>query len=144
MLKLNIGVSKKVGESNYGSRGASVNLELELDSALVEQPDRLKERVRQIFSLAKTSVDDELNGTANGNGHATNGNGTARRNGTPRRSTASQVRALNTIADRQQVDLPKLLRDRFGFNEPSELSITEASQLIDELKSPTNGNGVRR
>ena len=34
-LKLNVGLSRKVGEANYGSRGASVNLELELESGLV-------------------------------------------------------------------------------------------------------------
>ncbi len=38
-MKLNVGLSRKVGEPNYGSRGASVNLELELDAALVELSD---------------------------------------------------------------------------------------------------------
>ena len=31
MIKLNCGFSRKVGEANYGSRGASVNLELEIE-----------------------------------------------------------------------------------------------------------------
>ncbi len=44
-LKLNVGLSRKVGEPNYSSRGASVNLELELDSAIVGEPDRLQERI---------------------------------------------------------------------------------------------------
>ena len=34
MLKLNAGFSRKVGEPNYGSRGASVNVELEGESNL--------------------------------------------------------------------------------------------------------------
>jgi hypothetical protein len=33
-IKLNVGLSKKVTDNNYGSRGASVNLELELESAV--------------------------------------------------------------------------------------------------------------
>ena len=61
-LKLNVGLSRKVGEANYGSRGATVNLEIELESSLVSQPDQLHDRIRQLFRLAKSSVDDELNG----------------------------------------------------------------------------------
>lgn len=34
-LTLNVGLTKKVGEPNYGSRGASVNVATELDAALV-------------------------------------------------------------------------------------------------------------
>ncbi|MBA4015745.1 MAG: hypothetical protein C0483_01010 [Pirellula sp.] len=85
----------KVGEANYGSRDASVNLELELDSSLVGAPDRLKERI-----------------------------------------------ALNAIADRKQISLPELLTARFQIQEPSGLTITEASSLIDELKGP--GGAVAR
>lgn len=48
-LKLNVGLSRKVGDANYGSRGASVNVEMELESALVSEPAKLKERIRQLF-----------------------------------------------------------------------------------------------
>ena len=144
MLKLNVGVSKKIGESNFGSRGATVSLELEAESALVDQPERLRERVRTLFAMAKAAVDEELNGNAasNGNGHANNGNGHCR-DGT-RKATASQARALHVIADRHRVDLAGLLRQRFGVDTAGDLSITEASALIDEMKSPVNGTGGRR
>jgi len=59
-LKTNVGVSRKVADNNYGSRGASVNLEVELDSSLIQAPDRLQERIRQLFRLAQQSVDEEL------------------------------------------------------------------------------------
>jgi hypothetical protein len=79
MLKINVGFNRKVGEANYGSRGASVNLELELDSGLIGEPERLKDRVRQLFGLAKASVDEELHSQPATNGHANgspvNGNG---------------------------------------------------------------------
>jgi hypothetical protein len=97
-LKTNVGVSRKVSDNNYGSCGASVNLEVELDSALINEPDRFHERIRQVFRLAQQAIDEELtrqhsSGTAshvtngnnghaaqptnngNGTGHATNGNG---------------------------------------------------------------------
>jgi len=154
MLKLNVGFNRKVGEAHYGSRGASVNLELELDSTLVADGDRLKDRIRQMFLLAKASVDEKLeegrpnpgansNG-ANGNGHS-NGNGrhpdASQRKSSGRRATVSQVRAIHAIADGQGVDLDDLLRDRYGVGQAEDLTISQASALIDELKSQTNGNG---
>ena len=39
-LRTNIGISRKVADNNYGSRGASVNLEVELDSTLINDPER--------------------------------------------------------------------------------------------------------
>jgi len=52
-----------------------------------------------------------------------------------RRATASQVRALLAIADRQEFDLSALLSQCFDFTDPSDLTITQASQLIDELNT---------
>ncbi|MBL8829273.1 MAG: hypothetical protein JNM18_19980 [Planctomycetaceae bacterium] len=146
MLKINVGFNRKVGEANYGSRGASVNLELELDSGLVGEPERLKDRIRQLFGLAKASVDEELHSQPGTNGHAngSNGNGNGpshvRRRDNTRRATASQVRALNTIAERRQLHLASLLQERFGIREPAELTITEASSLIQDLNGATNGH----
>ncbi len=138
MLKLNVGFTKKVGEANYGSRGASVNVELEYDSAMASDPERLKERIRFLFGLAKASVEEELNGQAApaNNGHSSNGNGHRRSNG--RRATASQVRALHAIADRQHLDLANVLQDprwvassisrrRHGFPRPDRSSSAPTS-----------------
>ena len=159
MLKLNVGLTKKVGQENFGSKGASVNVELELDSGIITEPERLRERIKQLFTIAKSSVDEELNGSSqvanghsgtattgagtNGNGH-TNGNGTSQRKTSPRRATASQARALHVIADRQGIDLAGLLRQRFSLDQAGDLSITEASAMIDELKNQPNGVGGHR
>ena len=59
-LKTNIGVSRKVADNNYGSRGASVNMEVELDSTLINDPERFHDRVRQVFRLAQQAIDEEL------------------------------------------------------------------------------------
>ena len=157
MLKLNVGFTKKIGEANYGSRGAAVNLELELDGGLVGDAEKLKERIRQLFGLAKASVEEELavahiaksatemDAKTNGNGHV-NGqaHGQGQRRDKTRPATASQVRALHAIAERRQLDLVDLLTGRFGTRDPAEITITEASALIDELKANGNGNGARR
>ena len=153
MLKLNVGLSRKVGEPNYGSRGASVNLELEIESTLASEPDLLKERIRALFGLARSAVDEELQrqGGAAHNGQqgsvptATAGATSQRthertsREGerpTSRRvATASQVRAIHAIANRHHVDLASELRDRFGVERPEELSLGDASELIDSLEA---------
>ena len=62
MLTLNVGFSRKVGEANYGSRGASLHLELELDSRLIEQPDKLQDRIRRLYAMARQAVEEELRG----------------------------------------------------------------------------------
>lgn len=144
MLKLNVGLSRKVGEANYGSRGASVHLELEVESALAGDAAQLHDRIRQLFRLARTSVDEEL-----GLGHAepaTNGhsNGHSDRRPASRFATASQVRALLAIAARQGLDLGEEVSRRFGVERVEDLSIQQASELIDAFKTPVLTNGARR
>lgn len=131
-LKLNVGLARKVGDSNYGSRGASVNVEMELESALVGAPDQLRERIRQLFNVVRSSLTDELNGTANGStgAHPAAGNGQP----AVRPATQSQVKALHSIAKSQRLNLSQLLRERFHRDRPDDLNIKEASNLIDQLK----------
>lgn len=175
-MKLNVGLSRKVGEANYGSRGATVNLELELDSTLVAEPERLQERIRELFGLAKASIDEELhveptqpaanaqrstsqpatpprqphangrNGASRSttNGYRSNGNGRQPTNNPPP-ATASQIRALHAIANRQGLNLEAVLQERFDLSDAVTLTIAEASQLIDELNATnTAAAGGRR
>jgi hypothetical protein len=151
-LKANVGVSRKIADQSYGSRGASVNLEVELDSSLIQQPERLQERIRQICQMAQQAVDQELDRqiavtghnhehttAASGNGHQ---NANRRHNGSGRaagrKATASQVRAIHAIINRQGLDLVETLRHHGSVDYAEDLTITQASQLIDNLKA-TNG-----
>jgi hypothetical protein len=160
-LKLNIGYSKKIGQPDYGSLGASCNIEVELDQYLVfHDLDGLHAKIKQVFVAARQAVQDELcrnegsppatppqNGSSgqhagNGNG---GGQGNGQRRGGGRMATASQVRAINSIADRIQLDLAKWLHEKFGLGAPADLSISDASHAIDELKALPAGsqNGGR-
>jgi hypothetical protein len=53
----------------------------------------------------------------------------------PRPATPSQLRALVTIARRQHADLDGLLRAEYAVTRPEDLSLGEASRLIDQLKA---------
>jgi len=159
MMKLNVGLCRKIGEAHYGSRGATVNLELELDSSLVSDPARLKERIRQLFALVRTSLAEELNG-GNGNGHSQqpnceapppssqngNGNGhsasapTGPGSGGQRPATQSQVKAIHAIARSRRINVFQFLQERFQVGRPDDLTLKDASAAIDELKSP-DGSG---
>lgn len=150
-IKLSVGLNKKVGLPDYGSLGASCHVEFEIDSSLLHQDlDGFHRKVNTAFSACRQAVDDELakqsapSVPSIGNGHSgTNSgrNGHAHSNGSGQRAkqevgmaTQGQVRAIFAIAKSQQVDPATLVRDRFNVKGPEDLSIREASKLIDELK----------
>ena len=144
-IKINIGVCRKVGEANFGSRGASINLEAELDASIVSDQHRFKARVRSLYAMARRSVNEELNITseesdaesssprASNDPSPRNGFSASNRTGVAH-ATASQVRAIYAITRRRRLKMQDLLRDRFGVDHPEALSIREASTVIDELK----------
>jgi hypothetical protein len=60
-LRLNLGISKKQGQPNYGSLGASCHVEVELDQSLLfDDVESLQERIMQAFDTCRAAVDDEL------------------------------------------------------------------------------------
>ena len=145
-LKLNVGLSRKIGEANYGSRGACVNIEVEVEPTLVEKPDQLRERVRYLFQLAKTSVEEELSGhgvrDAAGSGNNGNGNAGAQ-GGSGHQATDKQLGYARQLAG--QVSglgirrLDELTNKMFG-KPVTELTTLDASGLIDMLKQLKAGD----
>jgi hypothetical protein len=154
-LKLNVGVSRKVGLPDYGSIGATCNVEVEVDASLID-PDleAFHARVRDVYVAAHQAVHDELarlqepvdapqeapvpSAHRVSNGHP-GGNGQpdpppAGRSRQLRPATENQVRAIRSIAARQHADLDGLLRDH-GVSRLEDLSIRQASELIDALKT---------
>lgn len=179
-LKVNVGLSKKIGLRDFGSLGASCHVEYEADASLLNTDlEGFHRQVKNAFIACKQAVQDELhrhqsaeqslqpaggesnrNGspaTANGSGHdrsssnstttarnshsASNGsNGQRRTSG--RKATASQVRALEAIGNRLQLNIEHRLLEKYGIRLASELSIADASSAIDELNSTSSGNGA--
>ena len=152
-LRLNVGVSKKLGLPEYSSVGATCNLEVELDGGLLDDLEGFHHRVRDAYVACHQAVNDELarlqsptatpavasvNGRHNGSQALANGTQSrpialASRSAKP--ATPSQVRAIVTIARRQRTDLAGLLHDDYGVDRPENLTLAQASQLIDTLKA---------
>jgi hypothetical protein len=155
-LKLNVGVSKKLGLPEYSSVGASCNVEVELETGLLQHDlDTFHQRLRAAYGTCRQAVNDELtrlqahpapaetrlaptNGQADRNGKPSGVNGSPTRSAVSRArrpATANQVRAIVTIARRQEADLQSFLRADYGVDRPEDLSLAEASKLIDQLES---------
>lgn len=145
-LKLNVGLSKKIGQPDYGSLGASCHIEVELDHALVfEDLDRFQERVSNVFDACRQAVTEELtrqpspaaepahNGYPSRpiNGRETNGASNGHRASQKQldyaKQLAGQIRGLGV---RRLEGLASKM-----FDKPlAGLSSLDASGLIDALK----------
>jgi hypothetical protein len=162
-LRLNVGVSRKVGLPDYGSVGASCNLELELPQDLLERDlDGFHARVRDAYVAAHQAVHDELarlhagpqagprehprddprpDDRATRDRPETNGRradaprGGGDRRPSARAATPKQVAALVALARRAGAELEGLLRDEYGVTRPEHLSVPQASRAIDLLKA---------
>ena len=126
-LRLNLGLSKKLGLPDYGSLGASCNVEIELEASLLQtDPEAFQRHARNAYDACRRAVQEELarhqsapsptpanhphatsgsaGGNGNGNGHHTSGNGTPQ-NGNGNAPTGS----ANHRASQKQLDFANQL-----------------------------------
>jgi hypothetical protein len=59
-MELHLGVSRKIGQANYGSKGASAELVIPCDPGTVNTPDALVALARLNFLILNGLVDEEL------------------------------------------------------------------------------------
>ena len=139
MWKLNVGVNKKVGRPNYGSQGASVTLEAEEAGDVLQDPEILRRRARELFAAARAAVDEELAAVAEaepeeeaveGVGEDSSFSRFAQRRATPR-----QVRAMESLAERCRADLLHLATYYFRVDDVRQLTRRQASMLIRRLQA---------
>ena len=157
-LKLNCGLSKKIGQPDFGSLGASCHVELELETGLLQTDlDAFHRHVRNAFVACAQAVNDELarnqsagaaiadppqpgpatsQSTPNGNGHrnggVANGNGASQKQIEYIGQLARQVRGLGVRR------LESLAQKMFG-KPVAGLTSLDASGLIDTLKAIKGG-----
>lgn len=112
--------------------------------AVNDELDRLRHELAPVAHAANP-------GARNGNGHVPEhvprrnalpapANGPRARNGSHREAplkpcTLNQVRAIRAIARNLNLDLEEILREDFGVELPDQLSLAQASTLIDTLKA---------
>ena len=160
-IKINVGVSKKIGLPDYGSAGSHCNIEIEADNSILDNPDQFLQRVQDACELARQSVDAELDhhrpGTSTANTKAEpqqqrqeyrqeyrNDNSRNDNNSTGNRYVAS-AKQQNFIASLVKAvkgldwkTLDRYCNSKWG-NNTSQLSAKQASELIDDLQAAKDG-----
>ncbi len=151
-IKLNVGISKKIGLPDYGSAGSQCNLEIKLDSSALDHPEEFHRRVREAYAACRSAVEDEL------------GNHRARANRDTRPTTAPKTEYRNStppernenrfpVSAKQLDFIGKLSKGIKGLSArkldeycqhtfgkiSTELSSQEASKLIESLKDAKAG-----
>jgi hypothetical protein len=151
-LKLNVGISKKIGQPDYGSLGASCHVEVELDQSLVfDDLEEFQERVTHAYAACRQAVHDELaRHQATNNDQSSTGAGAS---GSQSKQTNGQASGQNGQtchpASQKQLDYAQQLAGQTPglgvcrlealaekmFAKPlASLSSLDASGLIDALK----------
>jgi len=146
MIKLNVGACRKVSDNHYGSKGGNVNIELELDSSLALDSQKLRDHIRKLFDLANASLSEELQGTAEPasvedlhhqrDGANLNGSGAGNAVSVPtvRYASEKQLALIQGLLRKSKIPYQPLLGEcKVGsFNE---LTVQQASRMIESLKS---------
>ena len=152
-LKASIGLSRKVGQENYGSLGANCQLEIELDASLIGDADAFHERIQRLYALANQAVVDQLEHQAsrngNGNGHAKPVNGNGRpHNDDDTPASNKQIKYLLDIArQRHRMDLAQTANfcdEAVGVTDVYQLTRNQASVVIDKLSGKNGYANSRR
>jgi len=140
VIRLNVGLSRKVGQANFSSKGGSVNLEVEVADL---DHSKLRESIHRLFSLAKQSLEDELGAesqevpdkpvvqiSAQATGQTLQEAVTAQ----AKQATAKQLSFLQNLARTQRRNLEQECEQVFQTL-PERLSSKQASQLIEKWRT---------
>jgi hypothetical protein len=145
--KVTVGLQQKIGQANFGSIGASCSIEIHLDDDDAACPEVLTSRVRQAFTQCRDCIAKELSLSESkqpGGVHSDDKQKSVDQKRAPERNASSdrvlrtateaQVRAIRAIASKAGISLASELEQGFGIRDPNQLTIAQASQLIDSLK----------
>lgn len=124
-IRITAGIGKKLGLPAYSSKQASVQIEAEVAEERLQQPDQLRADLHRLFALASQSVDEQLRLA---------GVASCPQPG-ERTATPAQVNALCELARTRDIELERLLQERYFRDDPEQLSVREAGELINWLQA---------
>ena len=144
MIKLHVSACKKITDGNYGSRGGTVGIEIEVDSSLVGDSAKLQAHIRHLFELARRSLTEELQASNepasienshHHDGANLNGNGASNAvSVAPTRfATEKQILCIQGLARKHGIPVPELLKQA-GVRVFNDMSVRQASAMIEGLK----------
>ena len=146
MLKLSLGLSRKVSDNQFGSKGGNIGLEVEIDASLLGDSSKLQGRIHKLFCLVRKALDEEL-GTQSNSAQEANeprkqcsfaNNGLIKPNtNVPLRlASEKQLSLIQGLLRKGKIPFQPLLDER-KVNSFNELSVSQASELISDLKAKT-------
>ena len=146
-IKAIVSFNQKLGQPNYGSVGVGCSVEVELDSSLVEKDTQeLHGKLDLAYITCRQSVQSQLipfQASESAPARAlTHSEPSSERPSRP--ATQSQQRALWAICNQSGLNLEAVCRDVYEVPAADCLSISQASSLIDKLKSTTSVAGGAR
>jgi hypothetical protein len=146
-IKAIVSFNQKLGQPNYGSVGVGCSVEVELDSALLEKdPQELRGKLDLAYITCRQSVQSQLipfqASESAPSRTLTHADAISERPSRP--ATQSQQRALWAICNQNGLNLEAVCRDEYEVPAADCLSISQASSLIDKLKSTTSVAGGAR
>ena len=124
-LRITAGIGKKLGLPAYSSKQASVQIEAEVAEERLQHPDQLRADLNQLFVVACKAVDEQLQ-LAGGAPCQQPGERTA---------TPAQVNALCELSRTREIDLERLLQERYLRDNPEQLTVREAGEVINWLQA---------
>jgi hypothetical protein len=163
MIKISANVSKKVPMPgiDYSSHQFGAAMEIEVSDA--DRPEAVQQRLKELYVLLAHTIDDQIAEAAQPASQphlpmpqrqfsspppsavpASMPRNTGRKttaNGRPVAATQAQQRAIFAICKSLNLDMAAVLAD-YNATDASQLTVKDASQLIDALKNPQNGNGA--
>ena len=134
--KLTVGLQQKVGQPNYGSLGASCTVEVSLAEDDACDAQAVTSHIRAAFRQCRDRITEELSSAPGSDAlMAEQTTSAAQTQRQPKSASEAQLRVLRLIAKKQGVDLAGVASERFNNGNLAELTMRQASQMIDLMKS---------